>query len=249
LLNLTHSQGARWITGAFRTSPTSGVLAAAGLMPMHYNLKKLYNRSILQNETFHYNHLSLSLLNIWNSKGSILHPDTLAFSTRRRRDIIKSLLDGELLQSLSETFMPLHESVKPGIRFVDKYLEHIKFNYPLKGQQNIAAHHDEIGILEDEPTVLHFVLGESAHSFERHIPVSNRTHNHGGYVFIQGGEKKKLKIQPAGQQVSQEDTACWSALLLIIKVFKVIKQSPNSYERINLYTSSIGAIERLCNTS
>jgi hypothetical protein len=67
-------------------------------------------------------------------------------------------------------------------------------------------------------------------------------------VFIQGGERKKLKIQPAGWRVSQEDTACWSALLSIIKAFKFIKQSLNSYKRINLYTSSIGAIKRLCNT-
>jgi hypothetical protein len=79
LLNLTHSQGARWITGAFQTSPTSSILAAAGLMPMHYNLKKLYDRSILRNETLHYNHPSLSLLDHRNSKGSIQHPDALAF--------------------------------------------------------------------------------------------------------------------------------------------------------------------------
>jgi hypothetical protein len=217
-----------WITGAFQTSPTGGILAAARLMPMHYNIKKLYDRSTLRNKTLHYNHPSLSLLNRRNSKGSILHPNALAFSTQRRRDIIKSPLDGELLNSLSETFMPLHESVKPGVRFVDKYLEHIKFTYPLKGRQNITSYHDEIGIIEDNPTTLQFVTGESAHSFKR--PVSNRTHNHGGYVFIQGGERKKVKIQPAGRRVSQEDMACWSALLSIVKAFKVIKQSPNSYK-------------------
>jgi hypothetical protein len=115
MLNLTHSQGARWITGAFRTSPTGGVLAAARLMLMHFNLKKLYDRSTLWNETLHYNHPSLSLLDQRNSKGSILHPDALSYLSRRKRDIVKSPLDGELLQTLSETFMPLHKSIKPGI--------------------------------------------------------------------------------------------------------------------------------------
>jgi hypothetical protein len=38
MVNLTHSQGARWIMGAFRTAPTGGVLASAGLMPMHLTI-------------------------------------------------------------------------------------------------------------------------------------------------------------------------------------------------------------------
>jgi hypothetical protein len=80
--------------------------------------------------------------------------------------------------------------------------------------------------------------------------VSNRTHNHGGYTLVQGGEKKKTRIQPAGRRVSREDTASWSALLSIIKAVKFIKkQGPNSVKTVNLYTSAIGAVQRLCNTS
>jgi hypothetical protein len=142
-------------------------------MPMHYNLKKLYDHSILRNKTLHYNHPSLSLLNCQNSKGSIQHPDALTFFTQRKRDIIKLPLDGELLQSLSETFIPLHKNVKPGTQFVDKYPEHIEFNFPPKGQQNIVAHHDNIGILDKNLETLHFITGESAHLFDRNIPVLN----------------------------------------------------------------------------
>jgi hypothetical protein len=38
MVNLMHSQGTRWIMGAFRTALTGGVLASAGLMPMHLTI-------------------------------------------------------------------------------------------------------------------------------------------------------------------------------------------------------------------
>jgi len=34
-------RAALWITGAFRTSPTEGIEAIAGLMPINLHLKKL----------------------------------------------------------------------------------------------------------------------------------------------------------------------------------------------------------------
>jgi hypothetical protein len=190
------------------------------------------------------------LLDQRNSKGSALHPDALSYLSRRKRDIIKSPLDGELLQTLLETFMPLHESVKPGIRFVDKYLDHIEFHFPPKGQQNVLKYHDALELLDSSPDILHFITGESSHKFDRDIPVSNRTHNHGGYTLVQGGAKKKTRIQPAGRWVSREDTASWLALMSIIKLVKFIKkQGLNSVKTVNLYTSAIDAVQRLCNTS
>jgi hypothetical protein len=99
----------------------------------------------------------LSLLDQRNSKGSILHPDALSFISKRKRDTIKSPLDGELLQTLMETFIPLHESVKPGIRFVDKYLDRIDFQFPPKGHQNVLNYHGTLEILDPSPNTLHFI--------------------------------------------------------------------------------------------
>jgi len=38
---------ALWILGAFQTSPTLGVEAISGLIPIYLNLKKLYRRFLL----------------------------------------------------------------------------------------------------------------------------------------------------------------------------------------------------------
>ncbi|EKM74013.1 hypothetical protein AGABI1DRAFT_48743, partial [Agaricus bisporus var. burnettii JB137-S8] len=62
MLNKTHRLGALWITGAFKTSPTGGVLAVAGLMPMHFILKKLFDRSVARISTLHQDHPILRLL-------------------------------------------------------------------------------------------------------------------------------------------------------------------------------------------
>jgi hypothetical protein len=169
LLNLTHSQGARWIVGAFWTSPTGGALAMAGLMPMNFNLKKLYNHSILRNKTLHYNHPTLSLLEQKNSKGSILHPDALNFLSKTKCNTIKSPLNGGYLQQISETFIPLHDSVKPTKRFVDNCLDKIHFQFPPK---NVADHHHAFEVFNLSSNTLHFINGESFHKIDCNVPHS-----------------------------------------------------------------------------
>ena len=41
LLATMQRKAALWILGAFRTSPTGGIEALAGLIPIHLHLKKL----------------------------------------------------------------------------------------------------------------------------------------------------------------------------------------------------------------
>jgi len=40
-------KAALWILGAFHTSPTGGIKALAGLIPIHLHLKKLAKQAIL----------------------------------------------------------------------------------------------------------------------------------------------------------------------------------------------------------
>ena len=44
LLAAMQRKAALWILGAFRTSPTGGIEALAGLIPIHLHLKKLVKR-------------------------------------------------------------------------------------------------------------------------------------------------------------------------------------------------------------
>jgi len=51
LLAAMQRKAALWILGAFCTSPTGGLEALAGLIPIHLHLKKLVKRSCLRATT------------------------------------------------------------------------------------------------------------------------------------------------------------------------------------------------------
>ena len=51
-----------WILGAFKTSPSFGVEAIAGLIPIKLHLQKLGERSQLQAYKLPYNHFLCSLI-------------------------------------------------------------------------------------------------------------------------------------------------------------------------------------------
>ena len=61
LLATMQCKAALWILGAFRTSPTGGIEALAGLIPIHLHLKKLVKRSCLRAATLPSQHALLSL--------------------------------------------------------------------------------------------------------------------------------------------------------------------------------------------
>ena len=81
LLATMQRKAALWILGAFRTSPTGGIVGLAGLIPIHLHLKKLAKRSCLRAATLPSQHALLSLLSARNSKGAHPHPQSLALLT------------------------------------------------------------------------------------------------------------------------------------------------------------------------
>jgi hypothetical protein len=166
LLSLTHHQGARWITGVFRTTPVGGMLAVAGLMPLHITLKKLFERSLIRNGTLHPNHPVLSLLDRKHSKGSALHPNSLNRQSATHRKTIRSPLDQVTLHNVQEKFDPLSEHVKPGSRFIDLLPDRIDFSPVPKGSKNVTTHHEELATLPQKDDTLHFITGWSVHEFE-----------------------------------------------------------------------------------
>ena len=78
LLAAMQCKAALWILGAFRTSPTSGLEALAGLIPIQLHLKKLVKWSCLWTATLPSQHALMSLLSTRNSKGTHPHPQSLA---------------------------------------------------------------------------------------------------------------------------------------------------------------------------
>ena len=123
-------KAALWILGAFRTSPTGGIEALAGLIPIHLYLKKLAKRSCLRATTLPSQHALLSLLSVRNSKGAHPYPQSLALLTDAQSARLRSpLLDTEAsLLNLTERFNSLHPKTCPGCRLLDNFPDHVSFH-------------------------------------------------------------------------------------------------------------------------
>ena len=118
-----------WILGAFRTSPTGGIEALAGLIPIHLHLKKLVKQSCLRAATLPSQHALLSLLSARNSKGAHPYPQSLALLTDVQSAQLRSpLFDTEAsLLNLTERFDSLHPEICPGCRLLDHFPDHVSF--------------------------------------------------------------------------------------------------------------------------
>jgi len=75
------TQGCPLDLGAFYTSPTGGIEALAGLIPIHLHFKKLVKQSCLRAATLPSQHALMSLLSACNSKGTCPHSQSLALLT------------------------------------------------------------------------------------------------------------------------------------------------------------------------
>jgi len=122
-------KAALWILGAFRTSPTGGIEALAGLIPIHLYLKKLAKRLCLRAATLPSQYALLSLLSARNSKGAYPHLQSLAFLTDAQSAQLRSpLLDTEAsLLNLTECFDLLHPEIRLGCRLLDNFPDYVSF--------------------------------------------------------------------------------------------------------------------------
>jgi len=119
-----------WILGAFHTSPTGGIEALAGLIPIHLHLKKLAKRFCLRAAILPSQHALLSLLSACNSKGTHPHPQSLALLTDAQSAQLRSpFLDTEAsLLNLTERFDSLYPELCPGCRLLDNFPDYVSFH-------------------------------------------------------------------------------------------------------------------------
>ena len=73
ILGQMQRKAAIWITGAFRTSPTGGVQAIAGLLPIHLHIQKLSWRASFRTATLSDTHPARSLMGAEYRGGAVTH--------------------------------------------------------------------------------------------------------------------------------------------------------------------------------
>ena len=125
-------RAALWITGAFRTSPTEGVEAIAGLMPINLHLKKLNGRHHLRYATIPPSHAINSLLDIHQNKNQIQHKFALVSLTDKQKLKLRSPIKdvSKRLNEIKDKFDPFHSIFHSGLRLVDHSSDRIIFHSP-----------------------------------------------------------------------------------------------------------------------
>ncbi|KIL54879.1 hypothetical protein M378DRAFT_91757, partial [Amanita muscaria Koide BX008] len=134
-LKPVQSMAARWITGAFKTTPTGATETLAGLCPLYLNLERLYNKSSFRLHRLHDNHgiiayyplpafYTSAIINIPNHPNHGPAPEIQRGNPRKRKALPPSSpLEALYIASqyIKETFFPFSPEATPGFRATDTH--------------------------------------------------------------------------------------------------------------------------------
>jgi len=132
-----------WITGAFCTSPTEGIEAIAGLIPIVLHLCKLNRCHYLYYALIPSSHAINSILDSQHAKGYSSHKFSTSNLTTKQNKKLKSPIKdvNERLSEITQDFHPLHSIFSPGSRLVDHFSSRISFYSPLSSDNKDLHKH------------------------------------------------------------------------------------------------------------
>ncbi|CAA7267337.1 unnamed protein product [Cyclocybe aegerita] len=116
--------------GAFHTSPTGGLEALAGLIPVHLMLKKLATCAVYRVTTLSDTHPLRSMLGKGLLKRAVPHACSAALMTPAMRGKVKSTVMevDERVHTLTESFEPFAPEARPGDWLLDHYADRLHFD-------------------------------------------------------------------------------------------------------------------------
>ena len=127
-----------WILVAFKTSPTEGIKAIAGLIPIKLHLQKLRGRLQLWAMFLLPNHLIWTFMDSSFGSSYCWHLSSLNSLTSCQRANIKGyLVDSDnRLYGIFPSFSPFHPELSLGFRIIDNFSDCFSFNLCIKGKNN-----------------------------------------------------------------------------------------------------------------
>ena len=126
MFQTVQNKAARWITGAFKTSPTGAIEILAGLVPIRHQLKQYVHRNGLRIHTLGHNHpLRMNLpQDNWERNDLNVQP-TMPMTTERQTADTPIKWLHQMRTMTDERFDLLHDEVRPGNRLIDLYADRI----------------------------------------------------------------------------------------------------------------------------
>jgi len=125
-------KAALWITGAFQTSPSDGIEAIAGLIPITLYMCKLNGRHHLRYSSVPSSHAINSLLDSQHAKNHPPYKAATSKLTDKQRSNLKSPIKdvNEYLNGIRDCHNPLFPLFSLGLRVVDHFSSRFSFHSP-----------------------------------------------------------------------------------------------------------------------
>jgi len=130
ILDKMQRRAAIWILGAFKTSPSEGIKAIAGIISIKFHLQKIARRSQIYPFKLPTNYILRNLMDESPPSSNMPNPHSIGSLTNRQRISTK----GHLIDSCNKahgifpSFSPLNPEISPGHRIIDNFSDCFSFN-------------------------------------------------------------------------------------------------------------------------
>ena len=138
ILNKMQRRAAIWILGAFKTSPTEGIKAITGLIPIKFHLQKIAKRSLIQPFKLPDNHILKNLMNNDPPSTKTTNSHNIGSLTNRQWSLTKGFIIDSTNKSygIFPSFSPLDPEFSPGSQISDNFSNRFSFNLVNKKEKN-----------------------------------------------------------------------------------------------------------------
>ena len=138
ILNKMQRRAAIWILGAFKTSPSEGIEALVGLIPIKFHLQKIARRSLICSFKLPTNHILKNLENNDPPQTKAITSHNIGSLSNCQRSLTKGHIINSNIKShgIFPSFSPLDPEFSPSHRIVDIFSNRFSFNLVDKKEKN-----------------------------------------------------------------------------------------------------------------
>ena len=215
LLNKMQRKATIWILEAFKTSPSEGIEAIAGIISIKFHLQKLTKRSLICSFKLPENHIIRNLMDDSPHRNITSNPHAIRSLTNQQRNITKEhIIDANVKSySIFPFFDPLHQEFTPGNWLSDKFSDHFSFNLVnKKGKENNRAQElDDLALYNSASLTALIVTNASikndiatsvAHIHQTNIPLIKTVYH---TVFVTNSEVELFAMKCRINQACSKD--------------------------------------------
>ena len=215
LLNKMQKRAAIWILGAFKTSPSEGIEAIVGIIPIKFYLQKLAKCSLICPFKLPENHIVRNLMDDSPRYNITSNPYAIGSLTNQQRNITKEHIINANVKSygIFPSFNSLHQEFTPGNRLSDKFSD--RFSFVLvnkKGKENDHAQELDNLVLHNSASSTALIVTDAsikndittsvAHIHQTNIPLIKTVHH---TVFVTSLEVELFAMRCGINQACNKD--------------------------------------------